>query len=200
MLKSLAMSTSSWVRWVAPVALPGCVWLVSCGGTSSSGSSPGDASVDGATDGNAGGEAGEEDGPPGDGSSNETSTTMEAGDGGCTGTGMTCRTCCRTTYTKGYDKLVTLELTCACGATVCGPLDSGIEEDAGAADASVLGTGACTTTCASKMTPDATCDKCLTQATGTMANPGVCYTDVATACMKDTDCTAYATCAMGCAQ
>jgi hypothetical protein len=190
----------SWMRWVAPVALPGCVWLVACGGSTSSGANPGgDASVDGAVDGSAGGEAGEEDGPANDVSTSETST-MEAGDGGCTGTGTTCRTCCRTTYTKGYDKLVTLELACACGATVCGPLDSGTEEDAGAADASVLGTGACTSTCASKMTPDTTCDKCLTQATGTMANPGVCYTDVSTACMKDTDCVAYATCAMGCAQ
>jgi hypothetical protein len=192
------MSTASRVRWVVRVALPGCVWLVACGG-STSGVKGGanDASADGTTDGNVSAEAGEEDGPVNDVSTAETST-MEAGDGGCTGTGTTCRMCCRTTYSKGYDKLVTLELTCACGATVCGPLDSGLEEDAGAADASVLGTGACTSTCASKMLPDTTCDKCLNQSVGTMAAPGVCYSDVSTACEMDTDCVAYATCEMGC--
>jgi hypothetical protein len=153
--------------------------------------------VDGAIDGSSGGEASGDDSQASDGPAAETGTQEGGGDSGCTGTGATCRMCCRTTYATGYQKLVTAEAKCACVPTVCGPIDGGTDDDGGA-DASVLGSGACAATCTNKTLPDAACDKCLTQATGTMANQGVCYADVSMTCSKDTDCVAYVTCATGC--
>jgi hypothetical protein len=105
--------------------------------------------------------------------------------------------CCPTNDPKGYQKLVTAELDCACSSSLCGALDGGAT-DAGDGDASTLGSGPCASTCATKALPDTTCDKCLADATGTMATPGQCYTDVSTPCEKDTDCVACVTCVTGC--
>ena len=127
----------------------------------------------------------------------DTGTGEAGGDGGCTGTGATCRQCCKTSNATGYQKLVTAELMCACRPSVCGAIDGGAG-DAGGADASDLGVGACADTCAQKSLPDTTCDKCLNDATGTMADPGQCYTQVSTVCENDPGCVAYVTCATGC--
>jgi hypothetical protein len=191
-----------WVRSVGAGSLAG-VLLVACGGTSTSGVGAGDggaadASTDVTSAPETGGDSAGNDGPTGDvGTPGETGAPEGGDDAGCTGTGTTCRTCCRMDDAAGYKKLVTAELACACKASVCGPLDGGAG-DAGGSDASDLGVGACAGTCGGTTLPDATCDKCLTDATGSMADPGECYTPVSTACQGDTDCVAYVTCLMGC--
>lgn len=180
-----------------------CVWLLGCGGTSS-GVGAGDGGSDASTDVTSSTETGSDgpasgnDGPTtGDvGTPAETGAPEAGDDAGCTGTGTTCRTCCRTDNPDGYKTLVTAELACACKPSVCGPLEAGAVD--GGSDASDLGVGACTGTCGGTTLPDTTCDKCLTDATGSMADPGECYTPVSTACEKDAKCVAYVTCLTGC--
>jgi collagen type VII alpha len=179
-----------------------CVGLLACGG-SSSGVGAGDGGSDASTDVTSSAETGGDgpasgdDGPTGDvGTPGETGAPEAGGDAGCTGTGTTCRTCCRTDNPDGYKTLVTAELACACKPSVCGPLEAGAGD--GGSDASDIGVGACTGTCGGTTLPDATCDKCLTDATGSMADPGECYTPVSTACENDAKCVAYVTCLTGC--
>jgi hypothetical protein len=192
------------IRTVAAGSVVVGVWVVGCGGTSASGVGSADGGSDAATDATSSMEGGGDDGstgsdsPTGDvATTGDTGSAETGGDGGCTGTGATCRQCCRTGNAAGYKKLVAAELTCACKPSVCGPVEGGAG-DAGGADGSDLGVGACASTCATQTLPDTTCDKCLGDATGTMANPGECYTDVSAACGKDADCVAYVTCVTGC--
>jgi hypothetical protein len=199
----MAIMSLRWMWCAAGGWLVVCACGSGCGGTSANvgagGNSP-DAATDGTVEASSEGGAGDApsgDSPTGDGPSGADTGTAEGGaDAGCTGTGATCRQCCRTSFATGYDKLVVAELTCACKPSVCGPVDAGAAD--GGADGSDLGVGACASTCGTKSLPDATCDKCLTDATGTAADPGECYTEVSTACEKDTDCVAYVTCATAC--
>jgi hypothetical protein len=175
-------------------------WVAGCGGSNASVSGGDGGAGDAATDGTSPVDTGS---PEDDGSTPEaapgsdTGTPDGGGDAGCTGTGATCRQCCRTNDASGYQKLVTAEAACACKPSICGPIDGGAG-DAAVADASDLGVGACADTCTTKAAPDAACDKCLDDATGTMAAPGECYTDVSTVCEKEPDCVAYVTCLTGC--
>ncbi len=181
------------------------IGLVGCGGTSDAGVGGGDGgTVDGAAmDGTAAPETGSDASSGSDTQGGADVAMMETGipeaggDAGCTGTGTTCRTCCRMSNAAGYKKLVEAELACACKPSVCGPLDAGAG-DAGGSDASDLGVGACADTCGGTALPTMACDKCLTDATGSMGDPGECYTPVSTACESDTDCVAYVTCLTGC--
>lgn len=192
-----------WKRHVGAGSVAVCVCLLGCSGTSASAGGAGDGgSADASTDGSSaetGGDAlASSDGPSGDVATPVETGAGEAGDdAGCTGTGTTCRTCCRTDFATGYKKLVTAELACACSPSVCGPLEAGAG-DAGVSDASDLGVGACAGTCGGTTLPATACDKCLTDATGSMADPGECYTPVSTACETDTDCVNYVTCLTGC--
>jgi hypothetical protein len=179
-----------------------CVWLLACGGsTAGVGAGAGDGgSADVATDVTSSPETGGDgaagnDGPSSDAGTMETGASEAGDDAGCTGTGTTCRTCCRTDYATGYKQLVVAELACACSPSVCGPLEAGAGD---AGDASDLGVGACAGTCGGTTLPNATCDKCLTDATGSMGDPGECYGPVSTACEGETDCVAYVTCLTGC--
>jgi len=190
-------------RWLGRGFVVTCVGLLGCGGTSTSGVGSGDGGSDAASDGTASPDTGGDgaaaggDGPTGDvATPGETGAPDAGGDAGCTGTGTTCRTCCRMDFATGYKKLVAAELACACKPSVCGPLEAGAGD--GGSDASDLGIGACAGTCGGTALPDATCDKCLTDATGSMADPGECYTPVSTACEMNTDCVAYVTCLTGC--
>jgi hypothetical protein len=188
------------MRGVVGGSVWACLWVAGCGGSSSPAVGTG---ADAATDGTSPVEASVEASPGDDdatadvGPGEDTGTVEAGGDGGCTGTGTTCRQCCRTNNAMGYQELVTAELQCACKPSVCGPIDGGAV-DAGGGDASVLGTGACASTCGAKALPDATCGTCLDDATGTKAAPGECYTDVSTACQKDADCPGYVACLDGC--
>jgi hypothetical protein len=175
-----------------------------CGGTSAGvGGNGGDGGPpDGsALDGPSTAESGSDTGPMYDAPSSfdvvplETGTVEGGGDAGsaCTGTGATCTTCCRTNNPEGYKTIVTAALMCACKPSICGPVDAGV-----VSDASDIGVGACATTCAGTAMPDATCDKCLTDATGSMGDPGACYGPVSTACEADPNCVAYYTCLSGC--
>ena len=190
---------STSLKWLSVVVAG--LGLLGCGGTSTSGVGAGDGGpADAAMDGTSTAEAASDaapgiDAPTFDVVPPETGPSEAGDDAGCTGTGTACRTCCRMDHAAGYKTLVTAELMCACKPSVCGPLEAGAGD---AGDASDLGVGACAGTCGGTVLPDATCDKCLTDATGSMADPGECYAPVSTACQADTDCVAYVTCLTGC--
>jgi hypothetical protein len=100
----------------------------------------------------------------------------------------------------GVATLVKAELKCACYPNLCGSLDGGTDAgavDAGA-DASVLGTGACAASCDTMAQPDPTCLRCLSEATGTQANPQHCFASVSAACQADPSCIAYVMCVGTC--
>ncbi|HEY3820835.1 MAG TPA: hypothetical protein VGL81_26910 [Polyangiaceae bacterium] len=193
------------LTWLAAASFAACLGALGCGGTNAGVGSGGDGgpadgagAMDGTSTADTGGDAsgGNDATSGGDVATTETGSPEAGDDAGCTGTGMTCRTCCRTDYAAGYKKLVAAELACACKPSICGPLDAGAVD--GGSDASDLGIGACAGTCGGTTLPATACDKCLTDATGSMADPGECYTSVSMACEKDTDCVAYVTCATGC--
>jgi hypothetical protein len=197
------MSTHASLRLTAGLLTLGLA-AFGCGGTSAGVGGGGDGGLpDGSVlDGSSMAESGSDAAPVYDAPSGVDVAPMEAGnteaggdEGGavCTGTGTTCTACCRTNNPAGYKTIVTAALACACKPSICGPVDAGA-----GSDASDIGVGACATTCGGTALPDATCDKCLTDATGSMGDPGECYAPVSMACEADPNCVAYYSCLSGC--
>jgi hypothetical protein len=141
----------------------------------------------------------------GTGDDSATDSGSDGGDCSSMTPRATCVKCCGTEDAAGKKAYDAAILACACASNYCGPLDGGASDsgaDSGIADAgsdaSVLGTGACGATCTQKTAADATCTACLAEVLGTMKNPGVCYSQVTTACQASSDCLAYVTCTASC--
>jgi hypothetical protein len=187
--------------------------VAACGTTASSGSAS-DASADGASQQEAGSLPDATLDGEDSASANDDAATDAGDPAACAKLATSpCLSCCQGLYPTGYQSFGGLELTCACTADLCGPLDGGADSgdagpdggaldagalDAGAFDAGPFGSVACGTTCSAHTSPDSTCLTCLRATLGSNAAPGPCGITVVSACIGNADCKSYFTCVEAC--
>ena len=129
-----------------------------------------------------------------------------------------CRTCCANAFPAGSTVFDKYTLTCACGASYCGPPDGGAAEaggddagdagvtdggddgatDAAAADGGLFGNGVCAATCNQVAPPDPTCNTCILATLGSVSSLGPCGSVVLGQCLSDTTCNQYFGCIENC--
>ena len=185
-----------------PFALVALASLAGCGGNSVGVSLP-----DGSTS-QSGEEGGTQDSSPTEastsddggqspieGSTSDDGGGADSGDASCSAlaTRKDCVACCDTTFAGGLSTFDGVVEECACQASLCGPLDAASGDDAGG-----FGTGACTASCGTTVAPGATCERCILETLGTVADAGACRAAVVSACASSAPCKRYVACTDSC--